>query len=112
MREPGCSCLGHLYLERDNDQKVSVNAAFGAAVKIVSMYVKHLAGKHGGYSLVDLRTDKDVIDVISTLTTTMIKRTMSLQLAVISMRTRKLPYKPSRDWRRIVNELMLELEDV
>lgn len=74
------------------------------------MYVKCLDGKHGGYSLADLRADKDVIDVISTLTATMTKRTMSLQLAVISMRTRKLPYKPSREWRKIVNELMPELE--
>lgn len=107
---PGCDCLGGLYFQRDENGKIMPAAVFGAAVKTFEMYVKHLNGKRGGYSLEGLRMDKDVIDVISALTGTITKRRMTLQLAVIGLRTHKLPRKSSRDWLKIVNDLMPELE--
>jgi len=106
----GCNCLGNLYLQRDENGKIMPAVVFGAAVKIFEMYLKHLSGKRGGYSLEGLRMDKDVIDVISALTGTITKRRMTLQLAVIGLRTHKLPRKSSRDWLKIVNDLMPELE--
>jgi len=107
---PGHTCLGHLYLERDENQKITADMAFGAFVKVVQSYLKHLAGKRGGYSLESLRTEKDVIDVISTLTGSMTSRTMVLQLAVIGRRSSKLPKIPLKDWRKIISDLMPELE--
>ena len=107
---PGCNCLGNLYLERDENGKITPTVAFGASVKIFEMYLKNLNGKRGGYSLVDLRMDKDVIDVISALTGTITQRKMASQLAVIGLRTHKLPRKSVRDWMKIINDLMPELE--
>ncbi len=107
---PGNTALGHLYLKRDENEKIMADTAFGVFVRIVQGYLKHLDGKHGGYSLESLRTEKDVIDVISTLTPGTTNRRMSLQLSVLGRRSNKLPQKPPSYWRKIVSDLMPELE--
>ncbi len=107
---PGQTALGHLYLERDESEKITADTAFGVFVRIVQGYLKHLDGKRGGHSLESLRTEKDVIDVISTLTPGTTNRRMSLQLSVIGRRSNKLPTLPLKDWRKIVSDLMPELE--
>lgn len=108
--QPGYTCLGHLYLQRDVKGRITPEVAFGAFVKVVQGYLKHLDGKRGGYSLESLRTEKDVIDVISTLTGSVTNRTMVLQLTVLGRRSNKLPQKPVGYWRKIVGDLMPELE--